>query len=509
MYEPRLHCFKGRRGEQTLVEMRLAPSFHSLTLLLQFQIPVEYRTACLSSLKTTDEAEVVSDTNSLSSSAYNHHSSDQSPLDEKKDTCQCAETDFCHWEDEEWSSESSWVDLIENPEQFTGYSGPGAHKVWRSIYEENCFGVARSSYTPSQPGSGFSNGIELTMRDSRKAAEAFSNLLSKQPAQSTSEQCLEKRVFYKIISGLHASISLHICHDYLDQRTGERKPNLQCFVERIAQHPERLQNIYFNHVVLTRALAKLAERLGMTRKGQQGGVNKDGLSEAQILSRLAPGLPISPTNHSLGRLLQQSLNSPPTFDEASMFDSNNPESEFLRKEFRDRFRNVSRIMDCVGCDKCRLWGKLQVNGLGTALKILFDGSHLKQDRLLQRSELVALVNTVHRISESIRAVETFRDMYEAQLAPNNQQERVEEVERHQVDYNKNNNNKTAQSSSSSSSSALKQTDSTSTGDSFLQRAKYVVNLGRQACESQWEKCLSWVLTLFDNSQSRSKSKTEL
>eukprot|EP00897_Mesotaenium_endlicherianum_P003124 jgi/Mesen1/283/ME1155523C09450 len=29
------------------------------------------------------------------------------------------------------------------------------------------------------------------------------------------------------------------------------------------------------------------------------------------------------------------------------------------------------IMDCVGCEKCRLWGKLQILGLGTALKILF------------------------------------------------------------------------------------------------------------------------------------------
>lgn len=28
-------------------------------------------------------------------------------------------------------------------------------------------------------------------------------------------------------------------------------------------------------------------------------------------------------------------------------------------------------MDCVGCEKCRLWGKLQVLGLGTALEILF------------------------------------------------------------------------------------------------------------------------------------------
>lgn len=37
----------------------------------------------------------------------------------------------------------------------------------------------------------------------------------------------------------------------------------------------------------------------------------------------------------------------------------------------------SAIIDCVGCEKCRLWGKLQVLGMGTALKILFsvDGSN--------------------------------------------------------------------------------------------------------------------------------------
>ena len=27
-------------------------------------------------------------------------------------------------------------------------------------------------------------------------------------------------------------------------------------------------------------------------------------------------------------------------------------------------------MDCVTCEKCRVWGKLQILGLGTAIKIL-------------------------------------------------------------------------------------------------------------------------------------------
>lgn len=32
----------------------------------------------------------------------------------------------------------------------------------------------------------------------------------------------------------------------------------------------------------------------------------------------------------------------------------------LKEEFSLHFRNISAIMDCVGCDKCKLWGKLQV-----------------------------------------------------------------------------------------------------------------------------------------------------
>jgi ERO1-like protein beta len=46
--------------------------------------------------------------------------------------------------------------------------------------------------------------------------------------------------------------------------------------------------------------------------------------------------------------------------------------QVLREEFKAHFRNVSRIMDCVGCDKCRLWGKVQITGLATAMKVLFE-----------------------------------------------------------------------------------------------------------------------------------------
>lgn len=82
------------------------------------------------------------------------------------------------------------------------------------------------------------------------------------------------------------------------------------------------------------------------------------------------------------------------------------EAKVLKEQFRQHFRNISRIMDCVGCDKCKLWGKLQIQGLGTALKILFSGKFDKwastlhnfsrKQFYLERSEIVALINAFGR-----------------------------------------------------------------------------------------------------------------
>lgn len=63
----------------------------------------------------------------------------------------------------------------------------------------------------------------------------------------------------------------------------------------------------------------------------------------------------------------------------------------MQEEFRSHFYNISRIMDCVGCNKCRLWGTVQVQGIGTALKILFAKPHHLH---LRRLEIVALFNVL-------------------------------------------------------------------------------------------------------------------
>ena len=96
-------------------------------------------------------------------------------------------------------------------------------------------------------------------------------------------------------------------------------------------------------------------------------------------------------------------------------------------EFQKKFRNITRIMDCVGCDKCRLWGKLQTQALGTALKILFTeskftgfGSTIEADKKntfkLSRVEIFSLINGFGRLATSIGEIDRFRSQ-EAVVPP--------------------------------------------------------------------------------------------
>ncbi|POV99761.1 hypothetical protein PSHT_13402 [Puccinia striiformis] len=278
------------------------------------------------------------------------------PID-MKDKCVVKEQDYCVLDgDNGMPSNGVYVDLLANPERFTGYPGKSAHRVWRAIYEDNCFDVPqRPAFSPfSTPAPSSRAGLEPLLES----------------GTSDNETCLEKRAYYKLLSGLHTSISMHICDEYLDPATGKWVPNLQCYLNRIASY-------------LSSPRVELCT----------GDVKADSL-----------------TRQSLDRLIKIAHSYPVTFDETSMFKSDSHGHNTLKDEFKEHFRNVSRIMDCVGCDKCRLWGKLQVMGLATGLKLLFEYEEGAQDHSnfqLTRPELLGFINTLNRLSESLAAVDKF------------------------------------------------------------------------------------------------------
>ena len=303
---------------------------------------------------------------------------------------ECDQRDYCVPEDERASAKGDYVSLVDNPERFTGYAGEGAHMVWDAIYGENCF--PKSGSSPSSLGNSLSNKYQA-------ANDLRSVLQANDPSSlSADDECLEKRVFHRVISGMHASISTHICHDYLNQTTGIWGPNIQCYKDRLAAYPDRISNLYFNYALVLRAVAKLRGYLE-NYTFCSGDPVQDHDTKSKVL-----------------HLASTVASRPAIFDESLMFQDPLAAGD-LKDDFRHRFRNVSRMMDCVGCDKCRLWGKLQTVGYGTALKVLFEYDEEKKDEenpLLKRTELVALVNTLDRISSSLTALDSFTGIVAAE-----------------------------------------------------------------------------------------------
>ncbi|KAL1705002.1 hypothetical protein EV121DRAFT_204574 [Schizophyllum commune] len=304
--------------------------------------------------------------------------------------CYYRDTDFCYLDDDTGTqaqpTTGEYYDLSTIPERYTGYAGQDARRIWRAIYEENCFGLSELNLMKTK------NPAPVTLPDTM--TDPFKN---ENDEVDASEQCLEKKVYYKIISGLHASISTHICYESLDKETGEWGPNLPCFVARIASHPERLQYIYFNTVLMLRAVARLGPYLEAYDYCAFGKHEDD----EETLSKLHN---VIDTAQTVGK-----------FDETVLFRGEN--ANVLKEEFKSHFRNVTRIMDCTGCDKCRLWGKVQTMGLATAMKILFELDETALDPnanagLLTRQEVVALINTLHRFAESLHATNVFREMWQ-------------------------------------------------------------------------------------------------
>lgn len=307
--------------------------------------------------------------------------------DEVEESCvveyddECDERDYCIPEDAGAPGKGDYVSLLENPERFTGYAGEHAHMVWDAIYKENCFTVQEQRSPQIGQMAGLSSNKPMS------------------PLILPDESCLEKRVFHRVISGMHASISTHLCHEYLNQSTGIWGPNLDCYRERLHGHPDRISNLYFNFALVTRAVAKLAPYLP-SYTFCSGDPVEDRATKTKITS-----------------LAETAAAAPSIFDESLMFKDPQNAAE-LKEDFRARFRNVSRIMDCVGCDKCRLWGKLQTNGYGTALKVLFefDGEDAPATNSLplKRTELVALVNTMARLGNSMKALNEFRSLMDTE-----------------------------------------------------------------------------------------------
>lgn len=192
-----------------------------------------------------DHFEELSHLNKSLSQEAKHGFAIWADFDEQKDN-------FCILDDHENGSE--YVDLLLNPERYTGYKGPSAHRIWRSIYLENCFDPHAE---PGQTGQ-----------------RAFVSHINKWTHQ-LSNMCFEQRAFYRLLSGMHSSINIHLSANYLisdgksfmTSPNGEWGRNKDEFRSRFSpettndEGPNWLKNLYFIYLLEMRALAKAANYL--------------------------------------------------------------------------------------------------------------------------------------------------------------------------------------------------------------------------------------------------------
>ena len=281
------------------------------------------------------------------------------------DICTGPENKDARKKQEEEEENSSYVNLRLNPERWTGYNG--SH-VWRAIYEENCL-----------KGEKKEDGL-----------------------------CYEERVLYRLLSGMHASVNIHVAlHANPPQSEDEEwLPDPARFAQLFENHPERLKNLHFSFVVMLRALRKATPALAKfpTDLGQDA-------MEDEKTRQLKMKLLDSP--QVLGKSCEEVFNA---FDEARLFsDVGVASSEALvngggrdKMQFKDIFRNITEVIDCVACQKCRLHGKLQILGIGTALKILLLPEEvLMNEDVITRSEFVAMINTIAKFSRALMASSHF------------------------------------------------------------------------------------------------------
>ena len=262
----------------------------------------------------------------------------------------------------EWLVESEidnkngiYVNLLKNPETWTGYQGK---KIWEAIYNENCFG-----------------GKDLN------------------------QMCLEERLFYKVVSGLHSNINLHLSYNFLKNDIKEKNEtsfnndtynsldytiNATMVRDRILNYNERVNNLFFLYSVVMRSLEK-SEKTVRKYKIETGSNDLDSVISSKLNAFYTKFKSLDNVKYLLKEVKQNKL-----FKQFISYDQ--------LDELKMRFRNISSIIDCVGCQKCKLHGKLQMYGLATMLKILIEP---KDEIPLKRNELIAYINLASKICRSV------------------------------------------------------------------------------------------------------------
>ncbi|CAI2362017.1 unnamed protein product [Moneuplotes crassus] len=251
---------------------------------------------------------------------------------------------------EENDQEAIFVNILNNGHAWTFFNG--SH-IWDAIYTSSC---------NNTPNSNKNSGLRQDFTRNHSAKD-----------------CPENPVLYRLISGVHANVNLHITHNDFDLNGDPLPPNHDKYLERVGFHKERLENLFLAYSLTLQAINSL------NGKVEEFSYIADNPQADQEMKE---------TLHALIEDSIKVCKNPFLADK--LFEAF-PKQEFIKK-IKPIFYNITKILDCVTCEKCKLYGKLQFTGLTAVMKIMFgQGNESK----LTRNEMVGLINLMAKLADSV------------------------------------------------------------------------------------------------------------
>lgn len=239
------------------------------------------------------------------------------------------------------STSGTFINLLNNPEGYTGYRG---QHIWDAIFRENCF------------------------------SDQFNQL------------CKEDKVFYRIFDGWLSNTNMQIGMNYHNRETNLTYMNVSMITSKLLTKKDKVDHLFFLYSFMIKAMNK-AELLLKNFEYNSGNNTEDTIT-MNIIDDIFKGDELSDLENSFKE----------TTRECENFMRSNKISNLI-----SRFRNISSIIDCVSCGKCRMQAKLDIFGISTMFKIMFTNDNELKERT-SRNELVAFVNLFNKLSKTISQI---------------------------------------------------------------------------------------------------------
>ena len=241
--------------------------------------------------------------------------------------------------------DGAYINLLKNPEGYTGYRG--AH-IWNAIFKENCF------------------------------SESYSNL------------CVEDKIFSNIFMGWLVNTNFQIGCNFRNRETNNTYINVSYVTKKYLYHKDKIDNLLFLYSLMIKAVNKAVPLL-LEYDYRSGNKTEDQMPYKYTKEIFRYEL----LNIDL---IEESFQE--IYSHFEKFTNSQKISELII-----RFRNISSIIDCVTCSKCRMHAKLEVFGIATMLKIIFTSSTEELKKSMSRNELVAFINLFAKLSKSVNNLE--------------------------------------------------------------------------------------------------------